>query len=125
MILNLLYIVKEVLLLLLIIFRLYFLKKKKKVPSIAFSIFEEYSQNITDRRFTLVTEKDCVWIKIYVSTKDQIDLVEKLNILNSLFVKHGAEGYDVFKDCICYYLKKLFFLCEKKKKKSTELIFFG
>ena len=94
------------------------------MPSIAFSIFEEYSQNITDRRFTLVTEKDCVWIKIYVSTKDQIDLVEKLNILNSLFVKHGAEGYDVFKDCICYYLEKLFF-CEKKKKKSTELIFFG
>ena len=120
---NLLYTVKEVLLLLLIIFRLYFLKKKK-VPSIVFSIFEEYSQNITDRRFTLVTENNCVWIKIYVSTKGQIDLAEKLNILNSLFVKHGAEGYDVFKDCICYYLKKLFF-CEKKKKKSTELIFFG
>ena len=118
MILNLLYIVKEVLLLLLIIFRLYFLKKKKKVPSIAFSIFEEYSQNITDRRFTLVTEKDCVWIKIYVSTKGQIDLVEKLNILNSLFVKHGAEGYDVFKDCICYYLKKLFFCVRKRKKRA-------
>ena len=111
MTLNLLYTVKEVLLLLLIIFRLYFLKKKK-VPSIVFSIFEEYSQNITDRRFTKI------------STKGQIDLAEKLNILNSLFVKHGAEGYDVFKDCICYYLKKLFF-CEKKKKKSTELIFFG
>ena len=73
MILNLLYTVKEVLLVLLIIFRLYFLKKK--MSSVAFSIFEEYSQNITDRRFTLATEKNCVWMKIYVWTKGEIDLV--------------------------------------------------
>ena len=73
MILNLSYIVKEVLLVLLIIFRLYFLKKK--MSSVAFSIFEEYSQNITDRRFTLATEKNCVWMKIYVWTKGEIDLV--------------------------------------------------
>ena len=36
-------------------------------------------------------------MKIYIWTKDEIDLVEELNILNSLLVKHEAEGYGVFK----------------------------
>ena len=82
------------------------------MSSKAFSIFEEYSQNITDRRFTFATEKNCVWMKIYVWTKGEIDLVEKLNILNSLLVKHGAEGYGIFKDCIDHLLvpEKSFFL---------------
>ena len=34
--------------------------------SIAFSSFEEYSQNGTNRKFTLVTDNNCVWMKIYV-----------------------------------------------------------
>ena len=79
------------------------------MSSIAFSIFEEYSQNGTSRKFTLATDKSCVWMKIYVWTKDENDLVEELKILNSLFVKHGAEGYDVFKVCISN-------TCKKKKK---------
>ena len=53
------------------------------MSSIAFSIFEN--------------DKNCVWMKIYVWSKDKNDLVEELKILNSLLVKHGAEGYDVFK----------------------------
>ena len=90
------------------------------MSSIAFSISEEYSQNDTNRKFTLATDKNCVWMKIYVWTKDEIDLVEELNILNSLLVKHGAEGYGVFKVCIDHLLlpEKAFFLCEKEKKKN-------
>ena len=94
------------------------------MSSIAFSIFEEYLQNGTNRKFTLTTDKNCVWMKIYVWTKDEIDLVEELNILNSLLVKNGAKGYDVFKVCIDNLLlpEKAFvfcwvFFCEKKGKK--------
>ena len=94
------------------------------MSSIAFSIFEEYLQNGTNRKFTLATDKNCVWMKIYVWTKDEIDLVEELNILNSLLVKNGAKGYDVFKVCIDNLLLPekafvfcCFFFCEKKEKK--------
>ena len=64
-------------------------------------------------------------MKIYVWTKDEIDLVEELNILNSLLVKHGAEGYGVFKVYIDHLLLPekafiLFFLCEKEKKEKNE-----
>ena len=55
---------------------------------IVFSIFEEYSQNGTNRKFTLVTDKNCVWMKIYVWTKDKTDLFEEVNILDSLLVKY-------------------------------------
>ena len=55
---------------------------------IVFSIFEEYSQNGTNRKFTFVTDKNCVWMKIYVWTKDKTDLFEEVNILDSLLVKH-------------------------------------
>ena len=83
------------------------------MSSIAFSIFEEYLQNGTNRKFTLATDKNCVWMKIYVWTKDEIDLVEELNILNSLLVKNGAKGYDVFKVCIDNLLlpEKAFVFC--------------
>ena len=61
-------------------------------------------------------------MKIHSWTKDEIDLVEELNILNSLLVKHTAEGYGVFKVCIDHLLltKKafIFFFCEKEKKKN-------
>ena len=55
---------------------------------IVFSIFEEYSQNGTNRKFNLATDKNCVWMKIYVWTKDKTDLFEEVNILDSLLVKH-------------------------------------
>ena len=93
------------------------------MSSIAFSIFEEYLQNGTNRKFTLATDKNCVWMKIYVWTKDEIDLVEQLNILNSLLVKNGAEGYDVFKVCTDNLLlpEKAFvfwgFFVKKRRKK--------
>ena len=70
-------------------------------------------------------------MKIYVWTKDETDLVEELNILNSLIVKHGAEGYSVFKVCIDHLLLPekafiLFFSCEKeiKRKMNTDWDFF-
>ena len=93
------------------------------MSSIAFSIFVEYSQNATNRKFTLATDKNCVWMKIYVWTEDEIDLVEELYILNSLLVKHGAEGYSVFKVCIDHLLlpeKAFIFFCEKEKKKNEQ-----
>ena len=91
------------------------------MSSIAFSISEEYSQNDTNRKFTLATDKSCVWMKIYVWTKDEIDLVEELNILNSLLVKHGAEGYGVFKVSIDHLLlpEKAFFCVKRKKRKMN------
>ena len=39
-------------------------------------------------------------MKVYVWTKEEIDLVEELNILKSSLVKQEAEGYSVFKVCI-------------------------
>ena len=60
-------------------------------------------------------------MKIYVCSKDKIDLVEELNILNFLLVKHGAEGYNIFKVCIDHLLlpeKAFVFLGEKKRKKQ-------
>ena len=62
-------------------------------------------------------------MKIYVWTEDEIDLVEELYILNSLLVKHGAEGYSVFKVCIGHLLlpgKAFVFFCEKEKKKNEQ-----
>ena len=93
------------------------------MSSIAFSIFEEYSQNGTNRKFTPATDRNCVWMRIYVWTKDKIDLVQELNILNSLLVKHGAEGNRVFKVCIDHLLlpeKAFIFFCVKRKKKKNE-----
>ena len=55
---------------------------------IVFSIFEEYSQNGINRKFTFATNKNCVWMKIYVWTKDKTDLFEEVNILDSLLVKN-------------------------------------
>ena len=63
-------------------------------------------------------------MKIHSWTKDEIDLVEELNILNSLLVKQRAEDYSVFKVCIDHLLlaKKafIFFVKRKKRKMKTE-----
>ena len=96
------------------------------MSSTTFSIFEEDSQNGIIRKFTLPIDKNCVWMKIYVWTKYEIGLVEECNILNSLLVKHRAEGYNVFKICmdnLSFPEKAFVFLKKKKKKKSTELDF--
>ena len=61
-------------------------------------------------------------MRIYVWTKDEINLVQELNILNSLLVKHRAEGYRVFKVCIDHLLlpeKAFIFFCVKRKKKMN------
>lgn len=60
-------------------------------------------------------------MKICVCSNDKIDLVEELNILNFLLVKHGAEGNDIFKVYIDHLLlpeKAFVFFGEKKRKKQ-------
>ena len=65
-------------------------------------------------------------MKIFVWTKDEIDLVEERDILNSLLVKHRAEGYNVFKICMDNLLFPekafffLFFFLVKKEKEEKE-----
>ena len=46
--------------------------------------------------------------------------------MNSLLAKHGAEGYDVFKDCIDHLLvpEKAFFVWKKEEKKRALNWFF-
>ena len=93
--------------------------------SVAFSIFEEYSNKHADRKFTLATDKNHAWMKIFIWAKDEIDLVEELNGLNSLLVKYEAKDYYEFKVCLDHLLRSFvlldqafIFFCEKKKKKK-------
>ena len=53
-------------------------------------------------------------MKIFVWAKDEIDLSEELNILNSLLVKYKAKDYNEFKVCLDHLslvpLDKAFYL---------------
>ena len=44
--------------------------------------------------------KEWSWFKIYLFSKDKIDLVEELNFLNSHLALHGLVGYEEFSTCI-------------------------
>lgn len=62
-------------------------------------------------------------MKIFVWAKDEIDLSEELNILNSLLVKYKAKDYNEFKVCLDHLSlvpldQQFVFLCEKKKTKK-------
>ena len=86
-----------------------------------FDIFEEYGDlGPPSRQFTLSGDKNWNWFKIYVFTKEEIDLVKELQTLNSLLVKHGMEGYGEFCVCIEYLLlpdQSFAFLSRKKNIK--------
>ena len=86
-----------------------------------FDIFEEYGDlGPPSRQFTPSGDKNWNWFKIYVFTKEEIDLVKELQTLNSLLVKHGMEGYVEFCVCIEYLLlpdQSFAFLSRKKNIK--------
>ena len=58
-----------------------------------FDIFDEYGWLGSNRQFILLGDKNWKWFKIYVFTKEDIDLAKELETLNLLLVKHGLEGY--------------------------------
>ena len=65
-------------------------------------------------------------MKIFIWAKDEIDLVEELNGLNSLLVKYEAKDYYEFKVCLDHLLRSFvlldqafIFFCEKKKEKKV------
>ena len=88
-----------------------------------FDIFEEYGGLGSNCQFTLSGNKDWNWFKIYVFTKEEIDLVKELQTLNSLLVKHRMEGFGEFSVCIEHLLlpdRSFGFLSRKKKKKRIK-----
>ena len=71
----------------------------------------------------LSSDKECAWFIIYVFTKEDIDLVENLNKLNSLLYKHKLYEYGEFSVCLDYLLmpdRAFAFLSKKKTKKEIE-----
>ena len=89
-----------------------------------FDIFEEYTPLCGKRKFKLSNDKECNWFKIYVYTKEGMDLVEELNKLNSLLVKYGLYEYGEFSVCLDHLLDKAFaFLSKRKTKKEIENVF--
>ena len=54
----------------------------------------EYS-DLDQKKYTLAGEvKEWNWFKIYVFTKEPIDLIKELNILNSILASHGINDYE-------------------------------
>ena len=86
-------------------------------------MFDEYGHR--QNKITLSGDmKEWSWFKIYLFSKDKIDLVEELNFSNFLLAHHGLFGYEEFSACIDNSLlpeKPLVFLSRKKKitKKMT------
>lgn len=65
-----------------------------------FDVFEEYSALEPNRKFRLAGGKDYCWFRIYVFSKEAIDLVNELDILNSLLVSQGMNEYGEFSVCL-------------------------
>ena len=89
-----------------------------------FDVFEEHAPLCDKRKFILSSDKECTWIKIYVFTKEDIDLVEELNKLNSVLVKHELYKYGEFSICLDHLLlpdKAFAFLSKKKTKKGIKI----
>ena len=93
-----------------------------------FYIFEEYGElglNCQINHSGVVQERlDWNWFKIYVFSKEEIDLVKEIQTLNSLLVKHGMEDYDEFCVCIKHLLLPdrsfVFFIKKRKIKKQNQ-----
>ena len=84
-----------------------------------FDVFEEYSYLSDKRKFTLWT-----WFKIYIFSKEDVDLVEELDKLNSLLVKHNMHEYGGFLVCLYHLLlsdRAFAFLSKNIKKKNTNM----
>ena len=69
-------------------------------------IFYEYFPSDKDAELTLAGDpKEWTWFKIYVFTKQIIDLEKELRTLNDLLSKHEGINYEEFSVC----LERLFF----------------
>ena len=84
------------------------------------SIFEEYSPSNKNAEWTLAGDlKEWTWFKIYVFSKEDVDLVEELNKLNSLLVSHNMHEYGKFLVCLDHsFLPDTAFAFLSKKKKE-------
>ena len=84
------------------------------------SIFEEYSASDKDAEWTFAGDlKEWTWFKINVFSKEDVDLVEELNKLNSLLVSHNMDEYGEFLVCLDHSLlpdTAFAFLSKKKKE---------
>ena len=85
------------------------------------SIFEEYLPSDKDAEWTLPVDlKEWTWLKMYVFSKENVDLVEELNKLNSLLVSRSMHVYGEFLVCLDHSLlpyTAFAFLSKKKKEK--------
>ena len=83
-------------------------------------IFEEYWPSDKDAELTLAGDlKEWVWFKIYVFSKEDVDLVEELKKLSSILVSHNMDEYGEFLVCLDHSLlpdTAFAFLSKKKKE---------
>ena len=89
-----------------------------------FDVFEEYSYLSDKRKFTPGGDnKNWTWFKIYVFSKEDLDLVEELDKLSSVLVKHNMHEYGGFLVCLNHLLlpdRAFAFLSKKIKKKTIK-----
>ena len=86
-----------------------------------FDVFEEYSYLSDKRKFTLGGDnKNWTWFKIYVFSKEDVDLVEELDKLNSHLAKHNMHEYGGLLVCLYHLLlpdRAFAFLSKNIKKR--------
>ena len=66
-------------------------------------------------------QKEWTWFKIYILSKENVDLVEELDKLNSFYIKHNMHEYGGFSVCLDHFLLSdtaFAFLSKKIKKKE-------
>ena len=68
-------------------------------------------------------DKNWKWFKIYVFTKEDIDLAKELETLNLLLVKHGLEAMENFVCVlnICCCLIEVLLLCQKRQTLKNKM----
>ena len=84
-----------------------------------FDVFDEYSYLCKKITFTLAGDRDWTWLKIYIFSKEDADLVEESNKLDSLLVNHNMHEYGEFSVCLDHLLlpdTAFAFLSKKEKR---------
>ena len=82
-----------------------------------FELFDEYGHR--QNKITLSGDmKEWSWFKIYLFSKDKIDLVEELNFSNFLLAHHGLFDYEEFSACIdnSVLSEKPLAFCQERRK---------
>ena len=87
-----------------------------------FDAFDEYFYSSAKRNFMLAgDQKNWTSFKIYVFSKEGVELVEELNKLNSLLVSHNMSEYGKFSVCLdCWLLPDSDFTFPSKKINKKE-----